>query len=75
MVVAVASWNAAPTITVTLAVDWSLLGFEPKDANITAIAVDGFQPAQQFAVDSAGGVQVAVLATKGWLLDFRKKTH
>ncbi|MFT4197751.1 MAG: DUF6067 family protein [Pseudoxanthomonas sp.] len=61
--VALASWAPQP-VQLQLAIDWRALGIDPHRARISAMPIDGFQPARSFAVDAP----VPIEPGKGWLL-------
>ena len=61
--VAIASWAPQAT-SVPLQIDWKALGIDPAKATITAQAIDGFQPARNFA----RGEAIPLEPGKGWLL-------
>ena len=70
--IAVASWRAAGTSTrVTLTIDWEAIGLSATHAVVTAPAIDNFQAATTFAVNSDGTVDVTVLSPQGWLIEVR----
>ena len=72
IVIAVASWRAAGTSTrVTLTIDWEAIGLSATHAVVTAPAIDNFQAATTFAVNSDGTVDVTVLSPQGWLIEVR----
>ena len=69
-VLAVASWDNNKDTSVELKVDWAALGLNATTANVSATAIDGFQPALQLDAES---LVLTVPARKGWLLDVRRE--
>jgi hypothetical protein len=61
--IAVASW-ATNTVTVRLQIDGAALGLDPAKMNLSAPAIQGFQPEAQFKP----GEGIPVPPGKGWLL-------
>jgi hypothetical protein len=61
--VAVASWEKEP-VEVALAIDWKALGLDPSRAQITAPAIEGFQPQASFAATD----RIRVEPGRGWML-------
>ena len=62
--VAVASWDTAPDVAVTLAFDWAALGIAASEATIKAPYIEQFQNQTAFRVNGT----VPVAARRGWLL-------
>ncbi len=60
--IAVGNWDK--DATVKLEADWKALGLNPAKARLKAPAIEGFQPAAEFAP----GAEITVPAGKGWML-------
>lgn len=67
-VLALASWADEP-VDVGLDLDWARLGVDPADAVLTAPAIDGFQPAGEYAVTD----RVHVEPRRGALLHLHRR--
>ena len=54
--------------TVELRVDWAAVGVRPADAIISAVAIQGFQPAMRLDGPAAAAPVLTVPGEQGWLL-------
>ncbi|OKS86293.1 glycoside hydrolase domain-containing protein [Mucilaginibacter polytrichastri] len=61
--IAIASWADSDT-SIKLLIDWKALNIDPAKAHITAPAIQNFQQANNFNIDS----EIPVAKGKGWIL-------